>query len=151
MSIGLAGGNFSIRRALLLQIGGFDERFGRAEDKDLGIRLYRAGAVIMYDHEPLFVHIRASGGTRNLRSPSLFAGLFRPEPHPGEYLLYLKHWPGWQARCWIMERMASIWKMKNLPRPDRCIVKTIRLYRCMAKARRLMRAGGKGEVERSEN
>ncbi len=42
--------NFSVRRDLLLQVGAFDERFPfGCQDTDLGIRLVRAGARIVYD------------------------------------------------------------------------------------------------------
>jgi glycosyltransferase involved in cell wall biosynthesis len=139
MTIGLASGNLSIRREVFFDSGGFDERFGRCEDKELGLRLFRAGRVIIYDPGPLFTHLRAPEGTRGRMSPSFSSGLFRPEPHPGEYLLYLKHLPGWQARLWILERLTRIWAAGNLFRPDRCLIRTVRLRKCIREAHRLMK------------
>ena len=142
MCVGLAGGNFSIRRELFLRVGGFDERFDRGEDIELGIRLFRAGAVMIYDPEPVIVHLRSSGGTRSPESPCYHHGLFRPDPHPGEYLLYLKHFPGWQARLWIIERLFRIWTHGNLPHAGRCILQTIRLWQCVREARGLSKKNG---------
>ena len=138
MCVGLAGGNFSIRREIFMRLGGFDETFDRGEDIELGIRLFRAGAVMIYDPEPLIVHLRSPGGTRSPKSPSYHHGVFHPEPHPGEYLLYLKHFPGWQARCWLVERLVKIWAPGSLKRPDRCLMRTIRLVRCIRASRRLL-------------
>jgi len=58
--------NFSIRRALMHQIGGFDERFPLAagEDTDLSFRLRRAGYVLWFEpHAAVFHrHLRSSPG-----------------------------------------------------------------------------------------
>lgn len=148
MCIGLASGNFSVRRNKFFDAGGFDERFGRCEDKDLGLRLFRAGCVIIYDPEPLFTHLRAPEGTRSRRSPSFNSGLFRPEPNPGEYVLYLKHWPGWQARLWIFKRLTSIWAARNLFRPDKCLIRTLRLWKCVCEAHRLKKISANGHLSK---
>jgi GT2 family glycosyltransferase len=138
--IGLAGGNVSIRRGVFEGVGGFDERFGRGEDIELGVRLYRSGAVTIYDPDAALVHERSpSGGTRSTRSPSATDGLFRPEPHPGEYLLHLVHWPGAQAASWRRRQLARIWRPCEWRNPARCLVRTIRLLRSVRAARRLLR------------
>ncbi len=58
--------NFSIRRELLLQFGGFDERFPTAagEDTDLSFRLRRAGHTLWFEPRAAVVHrhLRSSPG-----------------------------------------------------------------------------------------
>lgn len=142
-AVGLAGGNLSLRRQLFDAVGGFDERFGRAEDKDLGLRLFRAGAVMLHDPEAMVVHLRAPGGTRDRRSlADRWRGLFRPEPHPGELLLHLVHFPGRPARGHARRRLGKIWSGRGLLAPHRAAVRTLRLVRSWRVARRLARQPG---------
>ena len=65
----VAGGNFSIRRAALERIGGFDENFLGAchrEDIDLAFRLRNAGVGIVFDPRPWAYHLHLnSGGGRS--------------------------------------------------------------------------------------
>ncbi len=136
-AIGLAGGNLSIRREIFDSVGGFDERFGRAEDQDLGLRLFKAGVVVLFDHEAAVTHLRSAGGTRAETSPSRISGLLRPEPHPGELLLHTVHWPGWAARAYVRHRLAALWSPPLLWRPHRSFVRTLRLMRSVRQARRL--------------
>lgn len=52
-------GNISADRDALLELGGFDDRFGRGyawEDIDLGLKFERAGGRIIFDHEARAVH-----------------------------------------------------------------------------------------------
>lgn len=67
--IGLCAGNFSARRAALLEVGGFDERFGFGDDRDLGLRLWKAGLLSLNDARLRAHHKKHPvGGLRNLRS-----------------------------------------------------------------------------------
>lgn len=66
------GGNFSVRRSVLVSVSGWDEHILNYGDRDLGIRLAGAGHRIDYDPEALIFHISAPlGGTRvsDPRSP----------------------------------------------------------------------------------
>lgn len=45
----LYSGNFSVRRVFLLEVGGFDEKFKRQEDVELGFRLAGAGLCFRFD------------------------------------------------------------------------------------------------------
>ena len=52
----LAGGNFSVLRAILIDIGMNDERLRRGQDCDLGIRLQDRGLSIVYEPEAEVIH-----------------------------------------------------------------------------------------------
>ncbi|HMI89086.1 MAG TPA: exopolysaccharide biosynthesis glycosyltransferase EpsD [Polyangiaceae bacterium] len=52
----LCTGNVSFRRAAYLEIGGFDRTLARSEDRDLGIRLERAGAQFTFAEDAYTVH-----------------------------------------------------------------------------------------------
>jgi glycosyltransferase involved in cell wall biosynthesis len=52
----LCTGNVSFRRADYLAIGGFDRTLARSEDRDLGIRLERAGARFTFSEDAYTVH-----------------------------------------------------------------------------------------------
>jgi glycosyltransferase involved in cell wall biosynthesis len=52
----LCTGNVSFRRAEYLAVGGFDRTLARSEDRDLGIRLERAGARFTFAEEAYTVH-----------------------------------------------------------------------------------------------
>ena len=58
-------GNFSIRRRVLAEVGGWDECIITYGDRDLGIRLARKGYRIDYDPVASLIHLAApAGGTR---------------------------------------------------------------------------------------
>ncbi|MCI0438043.1 MAG: glycosyltransferase family 2 protein [Chloroflexi bacterium] len=52
----LYSGNFSIRRDIFLRHGGFDEKFGRGEDVELGFRLEQDGVSFSYNGRASVVH-----------------------------------------------------------------------------------------------
>jgi glycosyltransferase involved in cell wall biosynthesis len=52
----LCTGNVSFRRAEYLAVGGFDRSLARSEDRDLGIRLERAGARFTFAEDAYTVH-----------------------------------------------------------------------------------------------
>jgi len=59
------GGNFSVRRAALLAVQGWDEHILNYGDRDLGLRLAKAGIRIDYDPAARIIHLCAPiGGTR---------------------------------------------------------------------------------------
>lgn len=58
----LLGGNVSMPRALYLAVGGFDSSLRLDEDRELGLRLERAGGVFVYDEDAWTVH-RSDVGT----------------------------------------------------------------------------------------
>jgi glycosyltransferase involved in cell wall biosynthesis len=62
---GLCTANVLIKRNVLLFVRGFDERFLRLEDVELGIRLKRSGFSVWHDGRPMVLHLHeATGGGR---------------------------------------------------------------------------------------
>ena len=58
-------GHFCVRRAVLAEIGGWDEHVLTYGDKDMGLRLHAAGKNVVYDPRPVLTHLAApAGGTR---------------------------------------------------------------------------------------
>lgn len=52
----LCTGNVSFRRTYYERVGGFDARLARSEDRDLGIRLQKAGARLAFSEEAFTTH-----------------------------------------------------------------------------------------------
>ncbi|MET0387984.1 MAG: glycosyltransferase [Polyangiales bacterium] len=52
----LCTGNVSLRRARYLAVGGFDDTLLRSEDRDLGIRLEKAGAKLVFSERAYCLH-----------------------------------------------------------------------------------------------
>jgi GT2 family glycosyltransferase len=61
--------NFSVRKEVLVRIGGWDEHVLNYGDRDLGIRLCAAGYRIDYDPEAKIVHHTASSGGSRVTDP----------------------------------------------------------------------------------
>jgi GT2 family glycosyltransferase len=99
------GGNFSVRRDVLLQLGGFDERFVRVAynfEAEFAHRLRRAGHRIYYEPTASIHHLRiSSGGTRtfgdHLRS-------HWPNHAVGAYYFILRTWSGWHSLARFLAR-----------------------------------------------
>jgi GT2 family glycosyltransferase len=91
----VAGGNFAVRRADFLEIGGFDKSFiGNAmlEDADFSYRIREAGGTVYYSPRPKLEHLRIpTGGTRIFnRDKSMFY-----RAHNSVYF-FRRHKPIWQ-------------------------------------------------------
>jgi glycosyltransferase involved in cell wall biosynthesis len=63
----IVGGNCSLSRSLIVESGGWDERFVRREDWELGVRLLRAGASFAYRPEARAWHHSESTLSEELR------------------------------------------------------------------------------------
>jgi GT2 family glycosyltransferase len=92
------GGNFSVRRNIMLQLGGFDERFVRVAynfEAEFAHRLRRAGFRIYYEPTASIHHLRVStGGTRKFGN---HLKSFRPNHAVGAYYFILRTWSGWKS------------------------------------------------------
>jgi N-acetylglucosaminyl-diphospho-decaprenol L-rhamnosyltransferase len=79
-----------VRRAALLAVGGFDERFFLyEEDVDLGYRLRAAGGELSFEPTAEVVHRLGRSAARDPRRVRL-------EYHRSHLLLYRKHNPAWE-------------------------------------------------------
>ena len=101
------GGNFSVRRAFALSIGGFDESFAGAAyrfESDFCLRARKAGARILFEPRASLRHLRAArGGTRAYGS---HLTTMRPHHAVGEYYFLLRHRP----RGWLGQLLGRPWR-----------------------------------------
>ena len=101
------GGNFSVRRAFALSIGGFDESFAGAAyrfESDFCLRARKAGARILFEPRASLRHLRAArGGTRAFGS---HLTTMRPHHAVGEYYFLLRHRP----RGWLGQLLGRPWR-----------------------------------------
>jgi GT2 family glycosyltransferase len=113
------GGNFSVRRDVVLKLGGFDERFVRVAynfESEFAYRLCRAGHRIYYEPEAVIHHLHASrGGTRafgdHLKS-------YQPNHAVGAYYFILRTWSGWRSLFRFLSRpVRSVATRHHLRRP----------------------------------
>lgn len=117
----LVGANHSIRRRVLLEMGGYDESFeGRTfanEDGDLGFRLYEQGYRIDFDPAASLIHLRAPAGGNRITVRDAFPEWTRSVTF---FQFALRHYSGW-ARIWhilqVFRRIAL--RRQNLSAPWR--------------------------------
>jgi GT2 family glycosyltransferase len=90
------GGNFSVRRDIALEIGGFDENFVRVAynfEAEFAHRLRRAGHKIYFAPNACIHHLKAeSGGTRTFGD---HLRTLRPDHAVGAYYFIIRTWNGW--------------------------------------------------------
>lgn len=90
------GGNVSVPREQLLQVGLFDERVGRGQDVELGYRLWKAGIRLVYEPKAAVVHYSPDASSiqdwlsKLTRTCQYSAPLFN-ELHP-EFADKFGHW-----------------------------------------------------------
>lgn len=123
MTIGIASGNFAIKRKVFQTIGGFDEQIdGFGEDRELGVRLWWYGYRVVYYPGATAFHLRAAhGGIRTYASR--WNNLLAPEPPPGWLYFYLKWFPGKPFR-----EMVAYYILKWAKRPWTLPIKFIRIW-----------------------
>jgi len=93
-----ATADMAYRRAVLAEVGGFDERFRRAyrEDSDLALRVTRAGCAIASGRRTSAHPVRPQAGARGrLISLRLQAG------NADDVLMRALHGPGWRERAGV--------------------------------------------------
>jgi GT2 family glycosyltransferase len=145
MCIGVASGNCLVKREVVLRVGGFDETFndGVLDDSDFGLRLYKWGAILVYDPAPVVLHLKASEGGRRVKFNNYVSQLFRPEPRPNVFVFFGRHWPGWGDKMirWKYRRQALC-----LAQPNQWChvpVNFIRYIRACREANRRLKRGAR--------
>ncbi|HWI16131.1 MAG TPA: glycosyltransferase family 2 protein [Vicinamibacterales bacterium] len=96
----LMAGNFSVTRALALELGGFDENFVHVAyrfEADFAARAIAAGQRILFEPRACIRHLKASAG--GTRSYGHHLTTVRPSHAVGDYY-YLLHAPALQRR-WL--------------------------------------------------
>ncbi len=103
----IKGGNMSFRRKLLLDVGGFDERFGQPaiyEDTDISLKVRRLGYKLLFLPGAAVVHLSApNGGERSDNDPRLF----RFVAYRDRVLLFRNNYPLWQFPVFISANLLS--------------------------------------------
>ena len=93
------GGNMSFRRALIFEVGGFDEQFvGNAfrEETDFCMRLRKASYRIIFDPEAAVIHYwKTGGGCDHIRlgNPEFTSFLYYQDFVQNNVYFFLKHVP----------------------------------------------------------
>lgn len=91
----VSGCNHSVRVEAMRRLGGYDEHYaaGLCEDMDAGVRIYRAGGLIIYDPEAMVDHqLELQGGSRlgAGRDPE---ALLEQRMHHYSYFLFKNFFP----------------------------------------------------------
>lgn len=112
------GGNFSVRRAVALELGGFDESFVGAAyrfEADFADRMRRGGYRIRFDPRASLHHLHAgSGGTR---SAGHHLRTWRPHHAVGAYYYLMRSRPpGWLGHM-LARPWRSVRTRHHLSRP----------------------------------
>ena len=121
MMLSVSSCNFSIKKDIYDQVGGFDPLCPRMDDFEFGYRLYKAGAKIIHSPLPQAKHLRAGGGLR--KNPLRYDRL------AGAIYLHRKHFPGWITTQFILKQ---ILRLKVIYRPW-LLVKLFLAYRHTSK------------------
>lgn len=112
------GGNFSVRRDVALNVGGFDERFVRVAyrfEAEFAARIREGGGRIWFEPSAVVHHLKVeTGGTRtfghHLRTAS-------PAHAVGEYYYLLRARPARWRRLFLARPLRSVSTRHHLTRP----------------------------------
>ena len=105
--IGTCSANLLVKKSVLVNIGGFDERYKRLEDVEIGIRISQAGYSLWHDGRPLVNHFHITyGGSRNTINSWVNQHLSALLPNNlGAQLLILKQYYPWNQRLLLIFRL----------------------------------------------
>jgi GT2 family glycosyltransferase len=139
------GANHSVRRATVLDLGGYDENYvfnGYREDTDAALRLARAGRTIVFDPDAVLTHLQLPSGGCQTRSTHVrrpaWARYF------GEQYFLLRHFfPGgrfWQTLLvWNVRR--HVLQKANVLRPWRLPGALVWYFYALGRAVKVARQG----------
>lgn len=144
----LSTANCSVRRDALLAVGCFDERFGGAsygDDSDLALRLVEHGYRIVYDPDPVLVHLMASTGGLRLgaSTSSVFSSADRVLSSAVFYFKHIHHQRPEYRGNYIMHHILrkSILLRSNVTHPWRLPSAALGLFRAVVRARIVAKSG----------
>lgn len=113
------GGNFSVRRAAALALGGFDENFVRVAyrfEAEFAHRAIAMGARIFFEPRACIHHLKVSAG--GTRSYGEHLTTVRPDHAVGAYYYILRTWNGWRSlKDFLFRPLRSIVTRHHLRRP----------------------------------
>ena len=136
-------GDFSVKKKVILSIGGWDENVLNYGDRDLGIRLANAGYRIDYTPNAKIIHLNAPiGGTRVSDERNPLKGWRRSVS-----ILYLafRHLNGYMFLKYGLYRASrfSFLLKKNFFNPQRIPYEVLGFMKAIIVARRWARSGPK--------
>lgn len=113
------GGNFSVRRDVALQLGGFDENFVRVAynfEAEFAYRLRQAGHRIWFEPDACIHHLKVpAGGTRTFGN---HLTTLKPDHAVGAYYFILRTWRGWSSlRSLVWRPLRAVATRHHLRRP----------------------------------
>jgi len=113
------GGNFSIRRDLAIELGGFDENFVSVAynfEAELAYRLLKSGYRIWFEPRACIHHLKIStGGTRTF---GLHLTTWRPDHSVGAYYYILRTWGGTTSlKALLWRPLRAVSTRHHLTRP----------------------------------
>lgn len=137
------GCNFSVRRDVALQLGGFDENFVKVAyrfEAEFAHRLRRAGHRIHYQPAACIHHLKViTGGTRSFGE---HLTTFKPDHAVGAYYYTLRTWNGGASLGALLGRpLRAVMTSHHLRRPWWIPVTLIAELRGLIQALRLHRRG----------
>jgi glycosyltransferase involved in cell wall biosynthesis len=109
----IVSANHSIRRNVMLEMGGYDEGFeGRTyanEDGDLGLRLYEQGYRIDFDPTASLIHLQATEGGNRITVRDSFPEWTRAVTF---FQFALRHYSGWE-RVWKVLKVFRVISLRK--------------------------------------
>jgi glycosyltransferase involved in cell wall biosynthesis len=114
----LATANLLMRREWFVRVGGFDESLRTGEDKDLTMRLSRAGAQLLAVNESLVLHWGYEGSWREWSGKELWRqGSHLQLLRSNGLSLRLLRFPLLSMSIWMLDAMAISALLNSLPQP----------------------------------
>jgi GT2 family glycosyltransferase len=141
------GCNMSFRRAVLAEVGGFDERYRSSpcsrEESDCCFRVRRLGHRIVFAPEAAVEHLmQASGGTRTIGADTALS----PEHHANNVCFFLRNVPWRHRPTTLLVLLIQEFRPGRVGRDRRSWRENLRIIRLLARG---MREGWRRSRERA--
>lgn len=125
----LSGANALIDRTKILEIGGFDEIFSPFyfEDFDLGLRAWKMGWKLYYDHQSICYH-RVSASTNQMNRSNFVKVIY----NRNSFLLQAIHLEGFERKLWYFQ-LFSFTLINHILKGEFWIFESLKLFLKMRK------------------